>query len=144
MILVNWKKLSGLYVQGIFFFKGLWMNQDRFILRVADKFNMINSKFVWRILSSYFKFYYSMYNQCHKKEKKLSLFYDNFMYMIICSRFDIVLAMCKHINIYMLNSSNILKFIIFKISKEYWRLFCFVWWLMRQNHILVEIHWSWL
>lgn len=89
----------------------LWLNQIKYICCILDMFNIDNFKVVWITLIAHFKLFAAQCPTNAVEDKSMSCVsyeqvVDNLMYLMICTRFDIALAMYK-MNKYMSNKVKV-------------------------------------
>ncbi|OAE26759.1 hypothetical protein AXG93_1129s1070 [Marchantia polymorpha subsp. ruderalis] len=94
------KRILGMEIHGNHEQKRLWLNQGKYVRRILDRFNMINSKGVWTPLAANFKLSVAQcLTDAVEKENISCVPYeqalDSLMYLMMCTRLDIAFAMGK-------------------------------------------------
>ncbi|OAE25327.1 hypothetical protein AXG93_4620s1410 [Marchantia polymorpha subsp. ruderalis] len=80
--------------------KKLWLNQSKYVRRILDMFNMADSKGVWTPLLAHFKLFAAQCSTNDEEKKRMSCVsheqvVNSLMYVMVCTRPDIALAMGK-------------------------------------------------
>ncbi|OAE18442.1 hypothetical protein AXG93_2376s1010 [Marchantia polymorpha subsp. ruderalis] len=105
------KRILGMEIHRDHEQKRLWLSQGKYVRRILDKLNMIDSKGVWTPLAAHFKLSAPQYpTDAVKKGNMPCVPYEqavgSLMYLMVCIRPDIAFAMGK-ISRYMSNPEKV-------------------------------------